>query len=143
MRIGCGPEVITPSKVINTWLLFGLDEPQIMQVQMVRGSGLQILRARCAWMCFHVSRKCLTPGPLVTPNLGCQRHFLECPVKITMWKEMGGIEGRRQGRRASELGMMSKRTQLVSLTTSTTICHQPSHGKIYSILVLKNGFENV
>lgn len=93
MRIGCGPEVITPSKVINTWLLFGLDEPQIMQVQMVRGSGRQIPRARCAWMCFHVSRKCLTPGPLVTSNLGCQRHFLECPVKINMWKEMGGSEG--------------------------------------------------
>lgn len=37
MNIGCGPEVITPSKLINTWILFGPDEPQIMKVQMVRG----------------------------------------------------------------------------------------------------------
>lgn len=55
-------------------------------------SGRQIPRARCAWMCFHVSRKCLTPGPLLTSNLGCQRHFLECPVKINMWTETGGLE---------------------------------------------------
>lgn len=55
-------------------------------------SGRQIPRARCTWMCFHVSRKCLTPGPLLTSNLGCQRHFLECPVKINMWTEKGGLE---------------------------------------------------
>lgn len=56
-----------------------------------QGSGRQIPRARCAWMCFHVSRKCLTPGPLLTSNLGCQRHFLECLVKINMWTETGGL----------------------------------------------------
>lgn len=39
MKIGCGPEVIAPSKVINTWLLFGPDEPQIMKVQMVVGQS--------------------------------------------------------------------------------------------------------
>ena len=42
-------------------------------------------------MCFHVCRKCLTPGPLLTSNLGCQRHFLECPVKINMWTETRGL----------------------------------------------------
>lgn len=53
--------------------------------------GRQIPRARCAWMCFHVSRKCLTPSPLLTSKLGCQRHFLECPVKINMWTEIRGL----------------------------------------------------
>ena len=56
-----------------------------------QGGGRQIPRARCAWMCFHVCRKCLTPGPLLTSNLGCQRHFLECPVKINMWTETRGL----------------------------------------------------
>jgi len=49
-------------------------------------------------MCFHVSRKCLTPGPFLTSNLGCQRHFLECPVKMNMWTETGGL--RTPARRA-------------------------------------------
>ncbi|RXN14049.1 vegetative cell wall gp1-like protein [Labeo rohita] len=29
-----GPEIITPSKVINTWLLFCPDEPQIVKIQL-------------------------------------------------------------------------------------------------------------
>lgn len=57
-----------------------------------QGGGRQIPRARCAWMCFHVSRKCLTLGPLLTSKIGCQRHFLECPVKINMWTETTGLQ---------------------------------------------------
>lgn len=94
MKMVCGPGVITPSKVINTWLLFGPDEPQIMQVQMVGGAGRKIPRARCVWMCFHVSRKCLTPVSLLTSNLGCQRHFLQWLVKINMWAGARAIPSR-------------------------------------------------
>lgn len=57
-----------------------------------QGGGRQIPRARCAWMCFHVSRKCLTLSPLLTSKIGCQRHFLECPVKINMWTETTGLQ---------------------------------------------------
>lgn len=56
-----------------------------------QGGGWQIPRARCARICFQVSRKGLTPGPLLTSNHGCQHHFLEWPVKINMWTETGGL----------------------------------------------------
>lgn len=34
-----GPEIITPSKVINTWLLFCPDEPQIVKIQLFSESN--------------------------------------------------------------------------------------------------------
>lgn len=52
----------------------------------------QISRVRCAWMCFHVSRKCLTPDAPLTSNLGCQCHFHECPLKMNMWTWTGGLQ---------------------------------------------------
>lgn len=91
MKIGGGPKVITPSKVINTWLLFGAWwAPDYVGTDDC--GGRQIERARCAWLCFHVRRKSLTPGPLLTWKLGCQRHFFEHHVKINIHTETGGLK---------------------------------------------------
>ena len=73
--------------------VWSLDEPQIVQVQMVRTGG---------WTTDTKSKVCLDvlscqqevldpPGPPLTSNLSCQRHFLECPVKINMWDRDWGL----------------------------------------------------